>query len=713
MGKNVIKGNADGFKVQEDLFNEIINGFQRGEVSAKKKVIKLSPIQRRRVPKVAEAFFQNEQSKPFLKTWVEGMTISSDVDNLIKRVIKVKEEQEEEEEQAEEELEESDVIEDNRISFRLLKTFKVAKLVQCLSGIMLSIESITTFNEDILTPMVEKMTKVDDIKGLTPQMKQILLMNDFKNFIKGFTMPLIPQLFSSIKAYYDSSEIQKLFKEFEEWLSTKIKTEGAISAGIWAIGALMSKLTGGGSLLAAKSATAAQWARVTLQLGKLGYAGYKLYKTREAIVDFFDFDDLDAVKWQANVAKFRDEKIKPFVDTVENELNVIKNNIDTIEIHSVDYLESELKNFTDVNAILTQFKHDQKQVQKLFKFSSGALNTDFKKGLYKTHTITIERTENIDITNGENFIEFVEGVNDLTENIRKSLNNRFNIFVSDESLDLMRDEENGFKFYSKFRELKSLIENYFIVIYQNIDVFCEAIDTNYAEIIEKKVSDKKYKKVIEVLNSISFSKYPDFTGIDGVDKKLIEHVQKDFSSGKYTTYDVSDRLPYHLQKEAIKQGEVQENKGGYWSLSQNTLQPFVPIFSGGAFVGFEVKLIAPNNAEVDLKVPRIYDVLKKISEGEDPWMWSDDGSAGWVFDVGMESFATFGYLGSKSVEKHSVFNTDGFSRMFETYKNYAGIFAQLTSNKDIINDEFIIEEKTNDIVTEIFNLMTTKIYHEE
>jgi hypothetical protein len=82
-----------------------------------------------------------------------------------------------------------------------------------------------------------------------------------------------------------------LFKDFEEWLSTKIKTEAAISAGIWAIGLLMSKLTGGGSLLAAKSATAAQWARVTLQLGKLGYAGYKIYATREAIVDFFDFGD--------------------------------------------------------------------------------------------------------------------------------------------------------------------------------------------------------------------------------------------------------------------------------------------------------------------------------------------------------------------------------------------------------------------------------------
>jgi hypothetical protein len=64
------------------------------------------------------------------------------------------------------------------------------------------------------------------------------------------------------------------------------------------------------------------------------------------------------VKWQANIAKFRDEKIKPFVDTVENELNVIKNNIDTIEIHSVDYLESEFRKFTDVNGILTQFRHD-------------------------------------------------------------------------------------------------------------------------------------------------------------------------------------------------------------------------------------------------------------------------------------------------------------------------------------------------------------------
>ena len=696
MGKNVIKGNTDGFKVQEDLFNEIINGFQSGELFTKKKVIKLSPIQRRRVPKVAEAFFQNEQSKPFLKTWVEGMTVSIDVDNLISRVIKVKEEQEEEEDQVEEELEESDVIEDNRISFSLLQTFKVAKLVQCLSDVMITIESITTFNEDILTPMVEKMTKVNDIKGLTPQMKQILLMNEFKNFIKGFTMPLIPQLFSSIKAYYDSSEIQKLFKDYEEWLSTKIKTEAAISAGIWGIGALMSKLTGGGSLLAAKSATAAQWARVTLQLGKLGYAGYKIYTTREAIVDFFDFGDQDAVKWQSNVANFRDEKIKPFVDTVENELDVIKNNIDTIEIHSIDYLESEFKKFIDVNGILTQFRHDQKQVQKLLRFSTGALNTDFKKGIYKTNTIIVERTENIDITNGENFIEFTNDINDLTEHIRKSLNNRFNIFVSDESLDLMRDEENGFKFYSKFRELKSLIENHFRVIYQNVDMFCEAINVNYTKIIEEKVSDKKYKKVIEVLNSISFSKYPDFTGIDGVDKKLIEQVQKDFSSGKYTTHDASDRLPYHLQREAAKQGEAPESKAGWWTLSQNTPQPFVPIFSGGAFVGFEVKLIAPNNAEVDLKVPRIYDVLKKISEGEDPWQddwwWYGNGTSGWVY---------------------SIFNTDSFTKMFETYKIYAGIFAQLTSNKDIINDEFIIEEKTNAIVTEIFNLMTEKIYHEE
>ena len=88
-----------------------------------------------------------------------------------------------------------------------------------------------------------------------------------------------------------------MFEKFEEWLSTKIKTEAAISACIWAIGALLSKLTSGGSLLAAKSATAAQWARVTLQLGKLGYAGYKIYATREAILDIFDFGDTEAKKW--------------------------------------------------------------------------------------------------------------------------------------------------------------------------------------------------------------------------------------------------------------------------------------------------------------------------------------------------------------------------------------------------------------------------------
>jgi hypothetical protein len=70
--------------------------------------------------------------------------------------------------------------------------------------------------------------------------------------------------------------------------------ETVISIGIWAVGALLAKITGGGSLLAAHSASAARWAHITVEIGRLAVAGYRMGSSISTVLDILDFGDEDA-----------------------------------------------------------------------------------------------------------------------------------------------------------------------------------------------------------------------------------------------------------------------------------------------------------------------------------------------------------------------------------------------------------------------------------
>ena len=652
MSRNVTKGSQNGFSVQDQLFEEILNGFKEDKQSTNKKVVKLSSSQKVRLPRVAESYLKNVKTKGFTKTWVTNLSSCINVDDLFKRLDKignkrVKEEDEEDDADFEEEKE----------SFSIFKAFRVLNFIRTINNIMAVIDVIRSFNTDVLKDLAKGMVEINDITHLTPQMKRVMMLQKLTNFLRTLTLPLIPKLFQSIKGFYDSEKIQGLFDKFEDWLAETVLKETAISIGIWAAGALLSKITGGTSLLAAHSASAARWAHITVEIGRLAVYSYRTGSTIASVLDILDFDDEDAQKWATNVAEMRDAYIAPFVADLNEFITEFEDNIENLESAAIDALEEKIISSVDVGGVITQLRNDRKTINKLFRFSSNFEDVNFDQSIYNGGSFAIQDNRggviNInDTTLTSNWLKIMHQEGEISNQILMTHSKKWNITMSNETIERLMDENDGLRYVNFLKKATEIVENHFQYLYQNIIVYFNIFDKESDRIIGEKVNSDIYKKYNEAF-------------IDDTGEKIALIIQE--ITGKSITPPLR---PIHPQNQNNDTSQPASNNVKVWRLSQNTLQPFFPIFLNSTLVGFEIALTNPFDKEVKLKVPRFHEYIK--------WVDFDDD-----------------YENNKSMK--------------DNYTAYVGIFQQLEQNSKIIEHEFETEKETNELVTEIFNTITVKI----
>lgn len=655
MSRNVIKDSQNGFSVQDQLFEEILNGFNQNKQSTNKKVVKLSSSQKIRLPKVAESYLKNEKSIGFTRTWVSNLSSCINVDDLFKRLNNFKNKRVEEDEDEEEEDAE---FEEDKESFSIFKAFRLLNFIRTINDIMSAIDAIRAFNTNVLSDLANEMREIMEINNLTSQMKQVLMLEKLTKFLRTLTLPLIPKLFSIIKGFYDSEKIQGLFDKFEDWLVGTVAKEAVISLGIWGIGALLSKVTGGTSLLASHSASAARWANITVEIGRLAVAGYRMGSTISTVLDLLDFGDTDAQKWARDVAEIRDAYIAPFATSVNEFITEFENNIENLETSVVDTLEEKIMSSVDIGGVLTQLRHDRGTINKLFRLSSNFDGVNFDQSIYNEGSFTSQDNRggeiNIDDTSlTSNWLKIMHHEGEVSNQILMAHSKKWNITMSNETIERLMDENDGLRYVNYLERAKRVVETHFQYLYQNIIIYFNLFDKESVRIIDEKVNSDVYKKYTEA--------FFDDTGVKIA--HLIEGI-----IGKSVT-PPPRRNPSSNQSPDTSQPE--SNNVKVWRLSQKTLQPFFPMFINNALVGFEIALTNPIDEEVKLKVPRFHQYIT----------WVD-----------------FGPLAYFNIES-----------MRNNYDTYVGIFQQFEQNAKIIEHEFETEKETNELVTEIFNTITAKI----
>ena len=653
MSRNVIKGSQDGFSVQDQLFEEILNGFKQDKQSTNKKVVKLSSSQKVRLPRVAESYLKNVKTKGFTKTWVTNLSSCINVDDLFKRLDRIGNKRVKEEDE-----EEDADFEEDKESFSIFKAFRVLNFIKKINNIMAAIDVIRSFNTDVLKDLAKGMVEINDITHLTPQMKRIMMLQKLTKFLRTLTLPLIPKLFSTIKGFYDSKKIQGLFDKFEDWLAETVLKETAISIGIWATGALLSKITGGGSLLAAHSATAARWANITVEIGRLAVFSYRTGSNIASVLDIIDFDDEDAQKWATNVAEMRDTYISPFVADVNEFITEFEDNIENLETSAIDALEEKIISSVDVGGVITQLRNDRGTINKLFRLSSNFGDVNFDQSIYNEGSFATQDNRggviNInDTTLTSKWLKIMHQEGEISNQILMAHSKKWNITMSNETIERLMDENDGLRYVNFLKKATDIVENHFQYLYQNIIVYFNIFDKESDRIIGEKVNSDIYKKYNEAF-------------IDDTGEK-IELIIQEITGNSITP---APRLKYP-QNQNNDTSQPESNNVKVWRLSQNTLQPFFPIFLNNALVGFEIALTNPFDKEVKLKVPRFHEYIN----------WVD-------FDANR-------YENNKSMK--------------DNYTAYVGIFQQLEQNSKIIEHEFETEKETNELVTEIFNTITAKI----
>ena len=103
-------------------------------------------------------------------------------------------------------------------SFSILQTFGAYRFLHTIASIRSSISQIKRFSNNKLKPITDDINKIAVDDKLVARTKSLLLMNKFRDFMLHFCSPLIPKLYDFIIDFYNSEEIEKLFKKFEDWL---------------------------------------------------------------------------------------------------------------------------------------------------------------------------------------------------------------------------------------------------------------------------------------------------------------------------------------------------------------------------------------------------------------------------------------------------------------------------------------------------------------
>lgn len=602
MSKNVIEATA-GIVVQDELYNEILNGFQNeGGVSCKKTLVVLSPIQKKRVPLVAESFFANEKSKPFLNEWISNLKGSLDENKLLNGVqLEIFNKLKRQKQDIEDEIEEED---DGGKGFNILNSFRLIRFINIIGDIANTFNKIKEFNQTQLDPIVNDIKIIQVNDKLTHQMKQALLIGKLQKLMYGILSPILPQVFRSIKNFYDNEKVSRIIKEFIEEIKTQIEIEIAISAALYVASAVITYFSGGlgsGSFAAAAAINAARFGKIGLQIARLGknmmsarkiykgagaaYKGIKathktikstnFYRAASAInsarkksqaatsaYDFFHLSEDELREFASDIRNFQNEKIVPFVNDSNVVFDNMQNAVDDFETFAYDYTLQKARDYLDIEKGLGEVRKNIDTVNDLLKDKSLLKGGKIDTSKYETQQTVHE----IDFSNLR-----------LKERQPYELSNVGNYVYSRSerifNLIMTPNVHAGIQkmhFYNNLRMINDTIYESFGNISVAVSVFINSIKTNYKQMILNARDSVKIEDII--------------------------YIQKDDGSKeqKYIVSEFKNQLPYvnnnYIDWMAQATYYPTDEMPEVWSLNDNTLTPFQFLYTNYAVSGFVVSL---------------------------------------------------------------------------------------------------------------------------
>lgn len=683
MCKNTTAKTQD-IHVQEDLFEQILNGFNSSSKKGKKnKGTTLSTVQKQRTPLVAQSLLKDKRTNYFTNVWVKQLNPISlkKIDDIIQNIKKLQEEEEEEEDNIEEDKD------DEKKTFSILTAFKIYRYINTVSNLIITFNAIKRYNRERLAPLSQQLGRLHVNQDITKRAKKLLLMEQLRYFLLQLTQPLTTKLFNVIIKFYDGPKIAELFDKFEEWMAKEVGKEVAIQAAFWLAGKAVDVLTLGGSTAAttaaSAAASAARWAAFANKVAKLANVAKSMKLVQRAkqargatnmatgALDFLVFTNAEAEEFKADIIKIRDEEIAPFVDDMNDRLDQIERQVRNVETLILETVHEELDVLGKAEDIVGQARRD---LEVMNRARAGVVQAARARegegvGLWSSGYTQVTRlepnnSEQISIGMPESILFVRQSDNTFNEMLQRH-SRMYNFKVTTQSLDRLMDQSTGLFFVRLINEAIDLVNNHFGKVYQAMDRYIQGIKENHLQVINDWKMKEEYKHFTDNLP----------TEIPDVIKYLAERVTIKKNRLGITSTPPPPPAPTTDEDEVYY-------KRVPWRLSNRTLQPLTPIILNGAMVGIDISMINFVDDEVLIEIDRFYGASNCTQLTGD-------------------------------IAKQILTQYNGESPKYdaeESYKTYIKIFDKMDQNKDILYDrELKVEKEIKQVVDELFEKITKEM----
>lgn len=614
MGKNVVDNKSQNISVQDEMYKEILIGFNDLNEKPIKNQIKLSTIQKVRFVEVTKHFLKSEDTKYFTETWVKNLQNNIDIDVIKQRIGAIIQGYKNNEE-------EDDVISDEdekkNKPFDIFSLLRVYNALSTLSKIVSLYSSLKRINEEHKS-LSEELSKLDDKGYIGQKIKTILLMAKLQDFLYSLMTPIMGQLCETIFTYYDTKLIPKIAEKIEKFKdeAEKAITKGGVGlvpivggflAGAWDFvdaGVALAKgevedaaFYAGSAALGIGGQVASEFAYVTVIGGIAAQATIAASKValtyariRRKIQKALTISEEEQKELRRNIFEIREENIVPIVNTMNEKLNKLESDVNNMESHIYD----EVSQFFDISGRLREgVETVGGQINVVARITNRA-----KTKYDESNTISSVQTSGVQAKSSSGLSQMnsvIRRQGQLSERMRHLHSMKYNFYVEDENLDKLIHGENALYGLKETDELIPLIEKYFGGVYDYMFGYFESIisqyDTNIDQIVNGskkiKVKNKEYN-FIEITN-VDFLKNNVYKKINELDAKRSSGVTSSqrTSSGKSSNKNITNIT----------------RKRKIWSLSNQTLRPFIPYFNEGyIFSGFQIRLRDTTNEEQTFEV---------------------------------------------------------------------------------------------------------------
>lgn len=597
MGKNVIEKKSQNISVQDELYREIILGFEDTKEMTQKKSVQLSTIQKQRVPSVSKFLLKSNETKYFTQIWIKNLSSSIDIDAIKNRLIQaIKNEQQSDEEN---DIEEADEEKKSPFDiFQVLRLYRAIRTVQRISQLIKNIKR-TNSNQKSLS---KELSDLDSHGEMGQQLKKILLMGKLQDFLMGFLNPMIGKLCSSIFTYYDTKLIPKIasvienYKEEGEKIIAKfalgaIPVVGGFAAGVWDLwdaGCSLFEgefgdaafLAGSGVLSIIGGVLSISGVGYLAQLGivaaKWGLSAAKLmYKISEAMT----FSVEEQQKLRNDISNMTEDKILPIVENMNAKIDGLESKIRSLEVKAYD----TVSDYFDMSGKIKKgIKQVDDQLTFIGRVADGVTNVVETKTTKSINDIESSEIKFLYSKDSVDLSSVVTSQNEVGKRMRLRHSVKYNFYVDDEDLDELTNKDRGLYGLRDLPELIKCIEVFFTKIYHSMFSYYGYIIGKYSEVLDS-ISKGEQKLTI---NNKTFS-FPEITSSDFLIEQITKKVEEMKKQNRPTSFNMNSKK--QSNKLTVKD-TGKHTVNNVWSLSNKTLRPFVPYFNDGVFRGMKIEL---------------------------------------------------------------------------------------------------------------------------